>query len=452
MKKSLVVLLIVVLAVGSAFAAISGKFTGKYAIDFDKKEAGYTKGNPDFDFTLYADTKETANEGNVYAKLAVSAKFGAYTSDPVYSSGIGYNWTITKKNDTTKEVADIESQWSLSVTEASINGADWKLDLVSTMNTANYAADGIDTLTSGDYSAAYGYSLKLADKTSTIPGTTLTYKGYKLGTGFNGPLADATSAIVSVETADLAFNDFTAKAFAGYSKQVNDIRVAGSVKAAYSDVATVAADFGYTKEKFDADVALNVKYAPVTVDAYFATAASATVKDDKDNKVAENTIANLLSAKIAADLATYEVPVKLTVTGKNLLNDARNFDVVAETTYVADTTLTGYFKNILSSKKVGAKAEYTGIEATTLTGEVSYTIGTKTLAVSADAEYEADLYTATFGAGLTYVDAAELTLSAGISSEKLVSGATLSLDYASGDNILAAGNIGAVTASCEIAF
>lgn len=94
--------------------------------------------------------------------------------------------------------------------------------------------------------------------------------------------------------------------------------------------------------EFDMDVTANFKYDFVTVDAYLNTAKT-TAK--ADNAVA---LPLLLSAKVATDLNAFDVPVKLELTGKDLLakidlgakvtvNAIENLELTVSGGYVVNT-------------------------------------------------------------------------------------------------------------------
>lgn len=94
--------------------------------------------------------------------------------------------------------------------------------------------------------------------------------------------------------------------------------------------------------EFDMDVTANFKYDFVTVDAYLNTS-KATAKADK-----EVALPLLLSAKIATDLNAFDVPVKLELTGKDLLamidlgakvtvNAIENLELTVSGVYIANS-------------------------------------------------------------------------------------------------------------------
>ena len=77
MKKFLVVLTILVLVAGSAFAAISGSVTAQYDFDFSAKEVSYNAfgTNGKFEFELKADTTEVTGANKPYATVTVAISY-----------------------------------------------------------------------------------------------------------------------------------------------------------------------------------------------------------------------------------------------------------------------------------------------------------------------------------------------------------------------------------------
>ena len=196
----------------------------------------------------------------------------------------------------------------------------------------------------------------------------------------------------------------------------------------------LAADFGMKKtvgtDEFvpGLDVVANAVISSFTVDAYYQYGKEV----------------QFISAQVKADLNTYEVPVVLTVYGKN----------------VADKD---------DGQKLGGSAEAT-LDAYTITVGGSYTLSSKNLGLSGSVAYADEKFAAEAGVGFGKVlvedGEKQLFANASISSDALVSGATLKLAY--GPKYAAAENNkysyettnfldkeadkGAVTASCTIKF
>ena len=184
----------------------------------------------------------------------------------------------------------------------------------------------------------------------------------------------------------------------------------------------------------DADAAVSVSYAPVTADIYYAT--NADMPDDGEDVPAAKidtytdrafkigaTVENYLSTKVAVDLATFDVPVALTVAGLDLIN-TQYFDVEAKGT----------------------------IDALEITGFGGYQVGGKTWHAGASVAYTIDqvgtLTASTALSGVNDVDS--VTASLTLENTTLVSGATLKAGYESGNFIDKAW--GKVFASAKIEF
>ncbi|MDD7254464.1 hypothetical protein, partial [Bullifex porci] len=182
--------------------------------------------------------------------------------------------------------------------------------------------------------------------------------------------------------------------------------IGASAKASYAtDVlsTSVAADLGLAvakETKFAMDLAANFKYDFVTVDAYLNTAKATEAKDvnpellprfPKKSDFGKESTPLLLSAKVATDLNAFDVPVKLELTGKDLLakidlgakvtvNAIENLELTVSGGYVVNTVgrnaealwiakVTG-FKPFAGQWSANVGAKYTAPIAT-ISGEVS---------------------------------------------------------------------------------
>ncbi|MSU05171.1 hypothetical protein FYJ80_00015 [Spirochaetales bacterium NM-380-WT-3C1] len=181
------------------------------------------------------------------------------------------------------------------------------------------------------------------------------------------------------------------------------------------------------------DASAKVAFAPVTVDAYYGLNGYL-AKANENGSTKEKLLAHTLSAQVATDLSTFELPVKLTVYGKDMLN----------------------------AKDYGAKAEI-AIDAIKLGANGGYKFESKNYYLGASVEYAHDLFTAKAEVGFNSYkgvkDAAQLTLKASVESDAIIPGATLKLAYGAGDkdqNLLKDQAIdqqfGKVDATCTIKF
>ena len=252
-------------------------------------------------------------------------------------------------------------------------------------------------------------------------------------------VASCTTLTAYLKSPEYFFDGFKAQfALAGAKAAGEKTKNVGlSAKASYAtDVlsASVATDLGFAiadKTTVGADVAANVKYDFVTVDGYYATKAQ--TKNDK------STTENLLSVKVATDLNSFDVPVKLTLAGKDLVN----------------------------KQNLSAEVEVVAIEGLTVKANGGYGIKDKKVSVGGGVEYKADAFKATANVGFSTVVGTEkssvLTLDAAVESDVIVPGATLKLAYGAAKNDqnlldkqtasdVTAKNLGKVVASATIKF
>ena len=270
---------------------------------------------------------------------------------------------------------------------------------------------------------------------------------YKLGKFFNYN--------AFIQTPEFDVNGLTLQAAVGASRKVDNystklhdgvwkngtpkffqMAINTSAKAGYATDAlsvAVAADFDMIQygEKetpvvsdnlysyFDASA--KVSYAPVTVDAYYSfngRLAKNLEKAESKFKLA----AHGLSAQVATDLAAFDLPVKVTVWGKDILN-TMNYGAKAEVTIDAIKLSVngGYVFDPVLAKR-------------------TYDVTLGKYYLGADVEYTNDLFTAKAGVGFnSYVakgleNVAQLTLNASIETEAIIPGATLKLAYGAAKN------------------
>ena len=195
------------------------------------------------------------------------------------------------------------------------------------------------------------------------------------------------------------------------------------------------------------DASAKVAFAPVTVDAYYGLDGYV-AKLFKDAPSKQKTVAHTLSAQVTTDLAAFDLPVKVTVWGKDILN-TMDYGAKAEVT--------------IDAIKLGVNGGYV-IDPELVKKFSDENLGKYYL--GADVEYTNDLFTAKAGVGFnSYVakgleNAAQLTLKASVESEAIIPGATLKLAYGAADgdqNLLkdqkkVAQNLGKVEATCTIKF
>ena len=256
---------------------------------------------------------------------------------------------------------------------------------------------------------------------AAVPGTPEAYLDYSL----------------TVATPDFVFGDAkVAFGAAVADAEKNGVANVGlSAKASYANdqlSASVASDVVLAgvgdKVKFDADVAAKFSFAPVTVDAYYATKADTQAILEPNKKKGNTTVKNLISAKVAADLSAFEIPVTVAVTGRD----------------------------ILDQQVIGASAS-ASVDALTVGATFDYGVKAKAYLVGATASYAFDAFTVS--AGINYRSEKQLYASASIESSSIVPGATLKLAYGptTDDDGKVVTNLldkkyGKIDASCKISF
>ena len=470
MKKILTIALVALLAASTAFAGLSGKATISLGYDTKSGSYGFSNGKGfSLDLDLASETAENVAEGDVYAgvkatmTLKAADRIGSYAGIFADGSAVGLGVFF-------------------SLDEAYVAGQDWKVAITGTQKGPDFAKSAIDSVFDDWSTDDFGNQEKDPDyavykaksysvSVNKAPGFTVSYKDWSVALGFNGGKADSKTGApdyfnyhASVFTPSLALAEgLTVKAAAVASGVKNATEVTeftwnytgvtsttkvydetknfdafgASFEVAYADDAfsgKLAADFGMKKtvgtDKFvpGLDVVANAVISGFTVDAYYQYGEEV----------------QFISAQVKADLNTYEVPVVLTVYGKN----------------VADKD---------NGQKLGGSAEAT-LDAYTITVGGSYTLSSKNLGLSGSVAYADEKFAAEAGVGFGKVlvedGEKQLFANASISSDALVSGATLKLAY--GPKYAAAENNkysyettnfldkeadkGAVTASCTIKF
>ena len=467
MKKILSIALVALLAASTVFAGFTGKASVGLGYNFQDESYGMSN-STETKVTFEATTEEAGKdgEGSVFAGIKASFKM---------------------KQDDVKEKG--KASWSVEpkIEEAYVKGEDWSVSILGAQNGQDFAASAIDKTydAAKDAFSATTFAVEVA----AAPGITAEYKGWTVSGGFVkgdyvatkaedkyyfygyeknadgnatslpgwiGPQAKApenfvvldkvkastsTAAVkkdvvnysLTVATPDMVFGDVTVGFGAAVGNDNEAANLGLSAKAGYANdqlSASVASDLviagiGNDEVAFDADVAAKFSFAPVTVDAYYATKASTANKlfAPKSNATAEN----LLSVKVAADLSSFDVPVKVSAYAKDIVN-AQVLGVSASAT--------------VDALKVGASFDY-GIK------EEAYLLG-------ATVSYKFDAFTV--AAGINYNSTEQLYANASVETASIIPGATLKLAYGPVSekgqvttNLLKE-KYGKIDATCTIAF
>ena len=470
MKKILSIALVALLAASTVFAGFTGKASVGLGYNFQDKSYGMSNAaETKVTFEATTETAGAEGEGSVFAGIKASFKM---KQDDVKAKGKA-SWSVEPKI----EEAYVKGEdWSVSILGAQ-NGQDFAASAVDkTYDAANdafsattfavevAAAPGITAeykgwtvsggFVKGEYEATaavdkyffYGY---LKDTTTgnakTAPFWTDAKKATDLESNFvvldqmkaNGGTAatkkDVVNYSLTVATPDMVFGDVTVGFGAAVGNDKEAANLGLSAKAGYANdklSASVASDLviagiGNDEVAFDADVAAKFSFAPVTVDAYYATKASTANKlfAPKSNANVEN----LVSIKVAADLSSFEVPVSVSAYAKYIVN-AQVLGVSASAS--------------VDALKVGASFDY-GIK------EEAYLLG-------ATVSYKFDAFTV--AAGINYESTEKLYANASVETASIIPGATLKLAYGPVSekgkvttNLLDE-KYGKIDATCTIAF
>ena len=464
MKKTIAILLVAIMAVGSAFAAFSGSAQVGVGANFDNGDWGFigneTKVTLDVD--LATASAEDVSEGNIYASIKGSLgltlvgdqdghgtgnPFGIMTAGGAIGSDGTYDYFYTGS-----PVFGVFA----TIDEAKIGGENWYVSLKGVADVNDFAKSAIDTWTAkNDYDDDWGYKKADYDKNATwkvgydkAPGVEFGIYDFIFGIGFKAnavqepdfDLLNKKALTLFAKTPEIAVIDgLTIQAGATYAlqdagfidaddKEINAFGV--SAKVAYaSDLlsASFATDMGYDAlaEEFGADVAANVTYDFVGVDFYYATAAAnsgvdggkVTIKDTDTNVVVAESdykdgpkVEDLLSLQAKLDLTGFNVPVGLTLTGKDLVN-AQDLSATVDLTF-------GSFK---------------------VSPTVGYVVDTELFSAGVAVEYACDYFTAKAETNIeTGFEKDDLVwdASASIENTTLIPGATIKLAWSDGDNLL----------------
>ena len=374
MKKTIAILLVAIMAVGSVFAldaTLSGKFTSKFAYDLEDNWLGFTEPDNNLDLTLSVAT-EKENEGDIYAVVKAELTLAYNTAkpgDPMYDEDYVFD-TINLNDDDSK----------FEITEASIYGNGWNVSILKAAEMPKYAK-GWETYNDGDDSIDLNSPVSYKNDIGlTVTVDNLLKAGVALDADFDEN--EGKNALVWVSTNDLNFAGIVVNGAVGFKKVANDpLAYLGlGLEAGYETdtlSATVASDMSFgipTEKDIDskvyADVAVNVNYADmVTADVYYATDTKLGDGEAIDTYEEDRLFAALsaevyFSAKVGFDMNAFDVPVKLTLAAMDIANNPY-FDLEAATSISGFdvTAFAGYqyLKDLGKSNAihVGAEVAYT---------------------------------------------------------------------------------------------
>lgn len=436
MKKFSALLLTGIIGTSMLFAGFSGSANIDASYDFDSGDYGFANGsNITFDVNLLEEVGSAKGEGEIYAEINATLNVRAYNG----AKGDSNN----NKLPFDPKFGPVFLPVKASITDAKVYGSNWSVSILGTLDGPDFAKSAIDTELDVEDNTLDDYGFKQKETKKAIsyaapyakaPGMAMEYDSLSVGVGlYHGPASGTAGTKVTNANLYLGAKDieiveglvaslavsaahFTALDESGLKPTERAMGVSGSVAYEVDEIAVkVASDLGVDllTPAFDgADVAAMFKYDFVTVDAYFST------------------VGDLLSAKVATDLNSFEVPVALTLIGKDLLT--------------------------AGARKLSAEAVVTAVEDLKLTVKGSYTLGGSDYSAGVAAEYvAADI--GTIAANFDYAKNNVIGLGASVENKTLIDGATLKLAWADGKDLLKKGDdgedeLGAITASCKIAF
>ena len=523
MKKTIAILLVAILAVGSVFATtFSGEAKLGFGGNLDNGNYGFIdkSANVKFDLDLATANAESIGEGDVYASIKATFGLKLTTGEKKYGEGDPYGGILNSNGQAV--YGDFGLAIIADITEAKVGGENWYVSILGAPDAPNFAESAIDTYTvenardkyglaRDDFDKAYNYGVGFEKATGVEVGV----YDYKFGFGLLGDYDDVDTwkfeddiaFSLSAQTPEYNFNGVIAQVGAVYSYKGAPVdadvknAIGLSAKAGFANdtlTATVATDMGFNLEGdkfedvFDMDLAANFGWSFLTLDAYYATEAKSgeTPVNPADGSIVDSTdldkttpeyAQDVLSFQAKFDLNTFDVPVAITASVKDVLKTVE-LGVKAEVTAVENLKITanaGYVVNVydaydkkgndalkaqfgddifLGQWKFGADVEYDFGFAKVAAGVNVKNIGLKAAVTDwailsqwvLDKEENNDA-----------VNSPIVGLSASISTESIIPGAELKLAWEDADDVFAVydydkntdnTNLGKITASCKIAF
>ena len=390
MKKILSIALIAALIVGSAFAGFKkGEATIDLGYNLDSQAYGFTNGTSvkyNFGFVLGEENAEKAGEGDLRAEIAASFKAEFKAADYVGPT-----------TETANIIKDAVVS-TLKITKADIIYKDITFGILGAGKSADFAASYYDDNEDGDPDSDVITAL------SGVAGFTVKYANINGGFGLTGNAKTEDFALLSYATVKgLALAEgITADAAA--AAKLTTVS-GGDLK--YEIQANGA--FAYAKEAFSADAAVDFRLADKVALEVAANASYDFVSANVYFYGVDSFDTINLDAKVAASKAVTEtVTVGGSVDARNVTADGREVKVAANVTAV------------VAPVKVEA--------------EVGYAVFGKTVKTTTKVTYTAEKFSAyaKLVAGMKFADEFTMTTIApevGVSSDAIVSGATLSLGW-----------------------
>jgi len=494
--KKLFTVLAVLLVASLAFAGFSGSVKAGYTFNFDEKLIDYSKpgfGKVDVTFGWDSPVYTVGEAEGTHIEFALSTNFKGFynlSNDHVkgyvpFKNADDWTWSYTFDNE--KAGQDVVAGINLKVDTFKIVGSNWEISFVDKLG-LDFAKSAIDSKKFNKNTLEE--NVKNYSMDNSVKGAhnlVATVAGYKFGFGLGAGIKDEDVIILDWTdfvrfaltgvTPEYDFNGVKAQFGAGYqisadSKDYKDYKtyafaVSAKVSYATDKFAVSGAYDAKLSEKSETnsdlyllnDLAVKFDFAPVALDVYFANDGAkakdkyfnyinwAAYNTDEDPEAGNKEKAkhdltldsNYLSAKAVVDVARVaeNVPVTVTLTGKNLLNEkTQDVAVEAETTIVPNFKFGVYFKDMFDfaddHRLLGGTVAFTGVQNLTLRAEASYALADeevdKMLTLAAGADYAHELFTASADVALEKVYGEDSVIGAivGAKSTTLVAGAELS--------------------------
>ncbi|MBO8443993.1 MAG: hypothetical protein IAC42_09615 [Spirochaetes bacterium] len=349
MKKTIAILLVAMMAVGSAFATFSGEAKIEAGLNLDNGNFGFLDQSNtlklDVDFsTLDVDTtpvETVAEDGTVTPVPSVYAS--------VKASLRAWLFNGEKGSAADDPMGDVKPFVAVDLAEATIGGENWSVSILEMPGMADYATSAIDTytvkgkvddygFTKADFDGNYSYSAAFAK----APGVKADIFGYTVGLGVKGDLngftldglKDSMNVAAYVATPEYDFSGLTAQVAAGYSyKSVADFYGEDHYAPAADPDFPISSETIEEKQEAVDDAKKNLEAA---LDAL--AAASTVDPEDYQNKV---------NAVVAAK-AAYEAAVKDLNENGTIVTDTKEYNGI-KTNSIALSGKIGYSNDLISA-------------------------------------------------------------------------------------------------------
>ncbi len=418
MKKFSAVLLILALVGGALFASFTGSAGVSFGFDLDSKEYGFentTKLSAELNF--FEKLVDKAGEGDIYAEIKAELTLGLKFEDLASGAdltGVGVAVVLDEDGDPEVTVTQAKFVGTAKITEASIVGDNWKVGILGAAGAPNFAASAIDFNDDDE-----AFDLAFAPKVGA--GLTVGFADYTFGLAVpydaNNIEDKEYNVFLSAVTPAYEFADGLTGKF-GAAGLLADDYMGGfaslEVAFAQDDLnVTLASDLSFAKDQdFGVEVAVAAGYDFIDADLYYAL---------KDYDGAYGGEDHILSVQAHAEIEGFDI----TVGGLNLVNKQ---DLYASVDY-----------DINEQFSVGVNG--------------GYVIADKVWSAGGNVKYTHDMFTATASGALKGADELdEVIVKVGASSDTLIGGATLALDYVSKNLVADPAGAGTIVASATIAF